>query len=418
MTAASTLSECSPVPEHIPEAVVYDFDMFLDPQYLMDPHERILDLIENAPPVFWTPRNGGHWMLMSHGANFEAARDTEAFSSEVLPFEQMEAALAQMEGELDRIPRAYPINLDPPRHGIYRRPVQGVFSPKAINQLQDSIRDLAGELIDDVVADGQCEFMATVAEQLPVQVFLRLLGLPLDKLPEYRDMLKEHLGVAAKDPQTSIRRLQSVAAEMSATIDDRRDNPRDDIISLLWSIEIDGKPSTREDIENYGVLMFIAGLDTVMQGMGHGVRHLALHPELQADLRANPEKIKEATEELLRRYTFTIPPRRVAKDTNFLGVEMRKDERAMLCLPAADLDPGEFANPGNFDMDRGGKPHIAFNAGPHRCLGSHLARIELIIMYEELLARLPMFHLDPKRPPSFSGGHVIGVEHLHLVWDK
>jgi cytochrome P450 len=186
----------------------------------------------------------------------------------------------------------------------------------------------------------------------------------------------------------------------------------------LWTVKIDGQPTTQQDIENYGVLMFIAGLDTVMQGMGHGVRHMAMHPELQSELRANPALIADATEELLRRYTFTVPPRRLNKDIVFEGVQMKKDDRAMLFLPGADLDPKEFPDADRVELNRGGKPHIAFNAGPHRCLGSHLARVELNILYEEVLARMPQFRLDPERPATFSGGHIIGVQELHLVWDK
>jgi cytochrome P450 len=173
-----------------------------------------------------------------------------------------------------------------------------------------------------------------------------------------------------------------------------------------------------EDMENYGVVLFIAGLDTVMNGMGFGVRHLAQDQKLQAELRANPKMIPEAAEELLRRYTFTVPPRKVAKDIEFEGLQMKAGERVMLFLPAADLDPGEFAGSDRFDLQREKKAHIAFNAGPHRCLGSHLARVELQTLYEQMLARLPPFRLDPQRPPKFHGGHVIGVDTLWLAWDK
>ena len=170
-------------------------------------------------------------------------------------------------------------------------------------------------------------------------------------------------------------------------------------------------------MENYGVLLFIAGLDTVMNGIGHGVRHLALHPELQDQLRANPKLVQEATEEMLRRYTFTIPPRIVARDLVFEGVQMKARERAMLFLPGADLDPKEYPNSDAYDLNRDNKVHIAFNAGPHRCLGSHLARVELNVLYEVLMARLPRFRLDPRRAPTFHCGHVVGVDSLHLVWD-
>lgn len=418
MTEAVNVSEAVPQPAHIPDSLVYDFDLFHDPAYLVDPHKRILELIKNAPPIFWTPRNGGQWILQGHAANFDAARDTEAFSSEIMPHEQVEAILAQLPPDMPHIPRAYPINIDPPLHAKYRLPLQRVFSPKTINTLAGNIRALAGELIDKVLDQGQCEFMAAIAEPLPVQVFLKMLGLPLEKLPEYRALVKEHLSETDPDMGKSIHRLQRVAAAMRDTVLERRENPRDDIISMLWQAEIDGRPTTLEDIENYGVLLFIAGLDTVMQGMGHGVRHLAQDFALQDELRKDPSLVAQATEEMLRRYSFTVPPRRVNKDMVFHGVEMKLNERALLFLPGADLDPKEFPEPEKFDLRREGKPHIAFNAGPHRCLGSHLARVELNVLYEEMVKRMPRFRLDPERPPKFKGGHVVGVEELHLLWDK
>ena len=404
-----------PEASHIPDRLVYDFDIYHDPAYLADPHDRILELVAEAPPIFWTPRNGGHWMLMSHEANFGAARDTENFSSELVPHDGLMAILATLPPDAERVPLSYPINLDPPLHGKYRQPLQQVFSPKAIDSLKKSIRELAGELIQSVVGQGHCEFMSVVAEPLPVKVFLKMLGLPVEKLGEYRALVREHL--AQTDDTQALLTMQHVAAVMRETIMERKARPRDDIISLLWSIEIDGRPTTIEDIENYGVLLFVAGLDTVMQGMGHGVRHLAQNPAIQDELRHNPERIKDATEEILRRYTFTVPPRRVARDIEFKGVRMKAGERAMLFLPAADLDPREFPQADQFDLNREKLTHIAFNAGPHRCLGSHLARAELQILYQEWLAKVPAFRLDPDNPPTFHGGHVIGVDTLHLSWD-
>ncbi|MBW2942476.1 cytochrome P450 [Zhongshania aquimaris] len=410
----SKLSAAVATPDHVPASLVYDFDYYHDPALCADPHMRVMDLLKSAPPIFWTPRNNGHWVLAGHSANFEAARDVEAFSSEIFPRDQMAELLAQLEETMGRIPLAVPINLDPPMHTKYRQPLQKVFSPKTINALSGSIRALAVELIDEIVDKGQCEFMTAMAEPLPVQVFLKMLGLPLERLAEYRELVSEHL--SSVDSSNAILTMQKVVAAMRDTIIERRDNPQDDILSMLWKVEIDGAPVSLEDMENYAILLFIAGLDTVMQGMGHGFRHLALNPDLQDELRAEPEKIKQASEEMLRRYTFTVPPRRVSRDMEFQGVSMKKDERALLYLPAADLDAREFAEPDSFNMSRE-RAHIAFNAGPHRCLGSHLARVELQIVYEEFLARMPKFKLDPKRPPTFHGGHVLGVDTLHLVWE-
>jgi cytochrome P450 len=417
MSAPDQLSPAVAKPAHVADQLVYDFDSFHDKAYLRDPHARIAEMIRDAPTVFWTPRNGGHWMIIGHEAVFNASRDYEKFSSEFVPQSQIAAMLAAMPPGSPRIPQPLPINIDPPDHTKFRKPLQGAFSPKAMMALKDDIRALAAELVDRIKPNGHCEFMSDVAEPLPVQVFLKMFGLPLAKQVEYRAIVKDHLSHPTSDARESMRRLRKIADVMHETLIERRDNPRDDIISLLWQSEIDGHPTTLADMENYCVVLFIAGLDTVMNGIGHGVRHLAGNPALQAELRANPKLVPEASEELLRRYTFTVPPRIVAADLEFEGATMKKGERAFLFLPAADLDPREFPNPETFDLARENKVHIAFGTGPHRCLGSHLARIELQVIYEELLARLPEFRLDPAHPVRFHGGHVVGPDSLHLLWD-
>ncbi len=416
MTNETTLSPTVLTPQHVPESLVYDFDMFADPAYTANPHKRLLDLIEHAPPVFWTPRNGGHWIFLSYAANFIAARDTEMFSSEQMPMELVEQMMANLPPGTPRIPLAKPVSIDPPEHSKYRMPLQRVFSPKTINDLAGDIRALADQLIDRVIERGECEFMSDVAEPLPVQIFLKMMGLPLERQNEYRALVKELLAIQTGDLGKSIALLQRIVASMRDIMLERREHPRDDLISLLWKTEIDGKPTTLDHVDDYCVLLFIAGLDTVMNGMGFGVHHLAQDLALQEQLRANSKLIPEASEELLRRYSFVIPNRRVTKAAMFNGAPLQEGDRVMLFLPAADLDKNEFPNPENFDLKREHKVHIVFNAGPHRCLGSHLARLELQILYEQLLARLPAFRLDPTRPPAFHCGPIIGVDSLHLTW--
>jgi cytochrome P450 len=197
----------------------------------------------------------------------------------------------------------------------------------------------------------------------------------------------------------------------------RRDDPRDDIISMLWATEIDGEPMTLELMEDYCGLLFLAGLDTVINAMAHGMRHLATHPALQAELRARPDKIVEATEELLRRYSITAPIRRAKADIELAGRMVKEDDLIVTYLSAADLDPREFPEPQKFDLDRENKNHLIFGAGPHRCLGSHLARIELQALYQVVLAGLPEFRPDPDKRPVFHAGNMLAVSSLPLRWD-
>jgi len=411
------MSELSPAvarPDHVAESVVYDFDMHLDPALLRNPHERVRELLQVAPPVFWTPRNGGHWVVTGFKENYEASRNTEVFSSVIQPREMIEMIRPMLPEGFGHIPLPTPINMDPPAHTIYRAPLQAAFSPKAMMARKEEIRDLANSLIDKVIDQGHCDFIPDIAEPLPVQVFLKMMGLPLERMGEFRQLVHEFL--APGEPLDSLFRMRKVADSMRGEIEARRTDPRDDLISLLWKAEIEGKPMTMELMEDFAVLLFIGGLDTVINGMGYGIRHIAANPEFQRELRANPKLIVEAAEELLRRYTFTVPTRRITTETELGGARLKADDRLMLFLPGADLDAREFENPEVFDMKRENNVHIAFGVGPHRCLGSHLARIELQVIYEQMLARLPEFRLDPDKHARFHAGNIIAIDSLPLRW--
>jgi cytochrome P450 len=204
---------------------------------------------------------------------------------------------------------------------------------------------------------------------------------------------------------------------MRDTVLDRRENPKDDIISKLWKLEIDGEPMTLNVIESYCVVLFLGGLDTVVNALTLGVRHLAEHPELQAELRADPELIPGAVEEFLRCYAIVSPIRKVTAPTDFHGVQFNKGDMVMLFAPGAGYDASAYPDPHKFDPRRNGPTHLAFATGPHFCVGSSLARLELAIMYATILKRLPEFRIDPERPPTFHGGVVNGPTSLHLVWD-
>lgn len=415
MSEAAALSRIVPRPAHVPEALVYDFDMYHDPAMETDAPNRLVEIARDAPPVFWTPHNGGHWMVCRYGPVTKAARDWEHFSSEHLSRDEV-AAIEAMMPEGMHILQPVPILLDPPDHTKFRAPLQPVFSPKAMMKLQDSIRALTVDLIEKVRDQGHCEFMGAIGEPIPVHVFLEIFGLPHERHHDFRNLVFEHLSEDFGDFDNQQRKLRRMAQIMNSTLIDRRDNPRDDLISLLWQSQVDGRPLTLADMENYCVLLFIAGLDTVMNAMGHGIAHLAAHPDLQAKLRAEPKLITEAAEELLRRYGFVISTRMMGRDLDYEGAPLKKGDRVILYNPAANLDPEEFPEPHNFDLGRENKVHITFGGGPHRCVGSHLARIELQTLYEEMLGRLPPFRLV--EPVRYRSGPVIGPRAVHLAWDS
>ena len=404
-------------PEHVRADLVYDFDMYHDQALVEDMPARILDLARNAPPIFWTPHNGGHWVICRHAEVFEAARNWQDFSSDHIGHDRGLLDSGRPMPDMSEVLMPVPILLDPPMHSKFRAPLNTVLSPRAMLALQGHVRELARALIAQVRQDGACEFMAAIAEPIPVQIFLEMFGLPLERQDEFRKLVHDHLSESPGDHEASQRQLFRMAAVMNDTLLDRRDNPRDDLISALWQTQVDGRPLTLRDMENYCVLLFIAGLDTVMNGMGLGIAYLAADPQLQDELRANPALIVEAAEELLRRFTFLTVVRTIGRDTVFRGIAMREGDRAMLCYPAAGVDENEYPAPQAFDLHRENKAHFAFGAGPHRCVGSHLARIELQVVYEEMLAGLPPFRLDPEKPVRYRCGPVIGPHEVHLLWD-
>jgi cytochrome P450 len=411
------LSPLASQPDHVPDAAVYDFDMFLDPGLLEDPHERVRQILREAPPVFWTPRNLGHWVAMGHDAVFEVARDWERFSSEFMPREQLQALLAMLPPDYPHIPHPRPITLDPPDHGRYRAALAAAFGPKAVKARTEEIRALAGSLIDAVADRGCCDFIAAVAEPLPVLVFLKMMGLPQERLAEFRKLVHKVLAPGMLDPMEGAGRMRSIADAIGDVILARRDDPRDDLISLLWATRIDDEPMSLEIMEDFAVLLFLAGLDTVINAMGHAVRHMAADPGLQQRLRDDPSLIPEAVEEMLRRYSFVTLNRRVTLDTEFFGWRLKQNDRVMFSLAGAGLDPAHWSAPDVFELEREDKAHIAFGAGPHRCLGSHLARLELQVLYAELLRRLPSFRLDPDQPVAYHAGNILAVDALPIRWD-
>lgn len=407
----------APKPDHVPDALVFDFDFIMGADYLHDPFAFAEKTRTHAPSVFWTPRNHGHWVIASYETVSAGARDWEIFSSRIMPQEIIDMLLADMPKGVPTPMTALPASVDPPEHGLYRMPVNAAFSPSVAAGLKEEIRGLAVELIEAIKPAGRCELISAVTEPLPIKMFLKLFGLPAERLTEYRDVVKQLTNMQVHDPKEIMKGAQLLVSTYTDALIERRDNPGRDIISMMWKVEIAGKPMTLEVMQSYCLSLFLAGLDTVTNAMAFGTQHLATHPELQAEMRAEPSRIPLVTEELLRLYAFPLPIRRVARDGAFAGVQMKKGEFVHFYLAAANRDPAYFANPEVFMPERERQAHLTFGAGPHRCLGMHLARVELHVYYEELLSRLPSFRLDTAYTTTYHGGITMGPDKVHLIWD-
>lgn len=396
------------VPEHVDPGLVRQFDFYNDERYVQagGVYEGIDRLrAEGAPGIFYTPEYGGHWVIHDHELVFQAARATDIFTSRLMGIPAPPGAEEQF---------APPITIDPPMHDMYRKPIVQAFTPKLMQALEAEIKALAIHLVDQFAGDGRCDFVAAIAEPMPVMIFMKMMGMPLERLHDFRALVP--LCLLNQDEESRMAAMGQVAGEMWALIEQRKIKREDDLISMLVDIQIDGRPVTDEECIAYATMIFFAGLDTVTNAMSFGVLRLAKDQALQAHLRENPKDIVTASEELLRCHAPAQPTRGVTRDVEWNGVRFAKRDRVLLFLAAANRDPKAFDRPTEVDLQRK-TPHMAFNAGPHRCLGSHLARMEMQIMYAELLKRVPPFRLDPDKQPRYHGGIVIGMEELPLVWD-
>jgi len=388
-------------PDHVRPDLVVDFDFLRDPRLADDMFDGIQKLGVEAPEIFYTPRNGGHWVAQGREAVTEMMRNPEVFSSA--------AQTADRKAQTIRIP----IGLDPPDHRVFRRVLDQAFSPKAMTTLAPQIRALAKELIDKVAQQPGCEFVSAVAEPLPVLIFMRMAGLPEERFHEFRGwVLAAVSSYNAAERQAVFDKVLDMTAPL---VRERMQTPGDDLISRIAQADLDGRRPTFDEIQSFYLMLFIAGLDTVVNAMSVGIRHLAMDETLQATLRDDPTKITAAMEELLRRYAIALPGRQLSRDTVYRGIEMRHGDSVMLFLPGANIDRNFHAAPTQIDLSRA-TPHIAFGTWIHRCVGAHLARIELKILYEEWLARIPPFRIDPDRAWKFHPALVLSVDELPLVW--
>jgi cytochrome P450 len=407
---SESVEEARPkIPPHVDPAHVVDFNVFRDHRLKSDepPHAAFLRLkAENDHGMLWTPHNGGHWIIANHELLFDAVRNPGLFSSTAM-------TIPPMPPELE--PRLLPLFSDPPLHGLYRLPLMRAFAPARIQAMEAAIRAFAIELVEAVSDQNGFDFFAKIAVPLPVVIFMKLMGMDLSRLAEFRGWTLEFL---SDDDMTRVNAHRKVGEMMKPLIEARQAKREQDLISWLLDSDIDGRAPTFDELQAYCLLLFAAGLDTVANSLGFGMAHLASEPALQDRLRSEPALIPEAVEELLRLYAVAMPGRTVARDAEFGGVRLRAGERVMLMIPGANLDPAAFPEPERFDLDREHKAHMSFNSGPHRCVGSHLARLEMRVFYEEWFRRMPNVRLNPDAPPAFRSSLILAVERLPLVVER
>ncbi|QND61975.1 cytochrome P450 [Mesorhizobium huakuii] len=399
------------VPDHIPPEMVRDFSLFKSPGMLPapngDPHAAVA-CVHAGPPIFYSPYNTrdgrGTWVITRASDQRRVLQDAETFSSH-------RSIFASALGENWPM---IPLELDPPAHGVFRSLLNPLLSPKRAMVLEPAIRERAVALIDRIAAAGTCcDVMKEFAFPFTVNIFLRFLGLPDHRLDTFVGWAKDLIhGDHLKRPAAA----QTIVAFIDELATKRRKDPVDDFMTFILQAQVEGRQLSDVEVRGIGVLVFVAGLDTVAAAIGFDLAYLARNLKDQELLRSEPDRIALAVEELLRAYPTVQMIRVATKDIDFEGVPIRKGDYVSCATMIANRDPAEFECPNTIDLARENNRHAAFGYGPHRCLGSHLARREIVIGLEEWLARIPAFRIKKGTAPITSGGHVFGIKNLILHW--
>lgn len=392
------------IPPHVHADQVYRFDIYSDARLLRDLHTGYREMQLEAPDIFYTPRNGGHWLVTRFDLIEKVIKDAANFSNAELEVPKTQSPF-----------KAIPINLDPPEHTPYRKMLMRHFTPRMVAGLETQMQDWAQRLVDKVYADGSCDFAEQLGALYPVTVFMELAGLPLDRYVEFRQIVTEFFSHIPAKRRIELQR--KIFFELETVLRARMDEPRDDLFSRLVAEEVDGRKLTMDELLSIAFLLFVAGLDTVANALTFAFHFLARHPEIQARLIAEPDVIPSFIDESMRRFPVTNGVRLIRHDIEFAGARLRAGEMIVAPMTLAGMDDRRNPDPERFDIDRKRRQHVSFSTGPHLCLGHYLAKAEMRIFITEFLRRIPRFRLAGGFQPEFRAGVVMALERLPIVWD-
>ena len=396
----------TPPPPHVPAELVYDLDIFNLPGAKEDVHGAWKRVQMEAPRIFWTPRNGGVWMVTRAKDIKVVQEDAEYFS--------MKWPL------VPNNPRPYPappMDFEPPEHAPWRILISPAFSPKVIAEVEDTVRKFTVDLIEGFVPRGECEFVSEFTKVLPIIVFLSMMQLPL----EDRVHLMPFADAIVRSPHpTKIHEARlGLKAYIETVVDDRKLNPRDDLFTKIINGKVNGVQIPHDHAVGMMALLLSGGLDTVKNLMGFIAKFLATHPDHVKQLVEQPDLIPHALEELIRRHGVSNTARKVLKDLEFCGVQLKAGDQIQQVSALFGLDDETVPDPMTVDFSRPAPiPHAAFGHGPHRCPGSILAKREILVWLQEWLPRIPEFRIKPGTVPQHDTGMVNNVSELWLSWSK
>jgi cytochrome P450 len=371
----------------------------------------IWNSVREQCPVGSTERYGRAFMPVTMDAVRQIANDTDNFSSIWVNVSRPDAP---------RSP-APPITSDPPDHHGHRRLILPAFNPKAVAGIEDELRTYCRSLIKDLDGMDAADAAVQYTQHIPVHGICILTGLPEEDADLFRDWIYKNFQLAPKDNRIRLEVMTEMTHYIDALLKDRLASPKDDLLTMIANAEIDGKEVDWNIKIGYIRLQIVAGIDTTWSAIGSGLWHFAQHnDEVQRLVAVDNDHMlwQTANEEVLRYYAPVTMARKVINDTEVSGCPMHAGDQTLVTFPAANHDPEAFEDAHIFKLDRENNRHVAFGLGIHRCAGSNLARLEMLVAFQEWLRAFPNYSLDPTQKTTWANGQVRGPRQIPVLLNR
>jgi cytochrome P450 len=371
----------------------------------------IWNSVREQCPVGSTERYGRAFMPVTMDAVRQIANDTENFSSIWVNVSRPDAP---------RSP-APPITSDPPDHHGHRRLILPAFNPKAVAGIEEELREFCRSLIRDLDGMDAADAAVHYTQHIPVHGICILTGLPEEDADLFRDWIYKSFQLAPKDNRIRLEVMMEMTQYIDGLLKDRLASPKDDLLTMIANAEIDGKEVDWNIKIGYIRLQIVAGIDTTWSAIGSGLWHFAQHnDEVQRLVAVDNDHMlwQTANEEVLRYYAPVTMARKVIKDTEVSGCPMHAGDQTLVTFPAANHDPEAFEDAHIFKLDRENNRHVAFGLGIHRCAGSNLARLEMLVAFQEWLRAFPNYSLDPTQKTTWANGQVRGPRQIPVLLNR
>jgi cholest-4-en-3-one 26-monooxygenase len=398
-----------------------DMDRFQD----AFPHEWFTYLRREAPVWFHPPTDTegnekGFWVATKYEDVVAVSRDWQTFSSEKSPEADAGGIMIPDIGPEGGVGTMM-LMMDPPQHTRYRKIVASAFTPRVIRLFEQQVRRRSAEIVDSVIGQGKCDFVTDVAAELPLQAIAEILGVPQEDRGKLFDWSNKMVGSSDPEYLVGPDEAMNVSVEMFTYADalgnERRATPREDIVTAIVNAEVEGEQLSEMEFDMFFMLLSVAGNETTRNAITHGMIAFLEHRDQWDRLREHPELFDLAAEEIVRWASPVIYFRRsVTHDVELRGQQLKAGDKITVWYPSANRDDDIFERPFDFDIGRDPNPHIGFGGrGPHFCLGSNLARLEIKALYEELTKRIPDIHgVEPAS--RLRSNFINGIKHLPVEW--